>query len=308
MGTRAGLRARAGLCIILALAVCSEVAFADDPTPRDDPPAQSDPSKPAAPRAQKKSDEDVTFKSLPLDILHDQAFLWLRPFRLHSSDLPWMGAFLGTTAGLMVIDNNAAQGLVANPPGGGYNFSRTVGKLGTPLYGSAIMGTIYLVGIASKSKHAQATGILGIRAVADSMIIVEALKAVTQRPRPTLPGGVTPNHNADGEFFTGGNSFPSGHAIGSFALATVVAERNRQRPWLVAGAYGLAGLVSVSRVTERRHFPSDVFVGAVLGHLIGRHVVHSAESDAPSVWNHLRVEPFATRLGGPGVSVTWNFQ
>jgi membrane-associated phospholipid phosphatase len=170
------------------------------------------------------------------------------------------------------------------------------------------MGTVYLVGLASKSKHAQATGILGIQAVADSMIIVEALKAATQRPRPTLPGGSTPNHNADGQFFTGGNSFSSGHAIGSFALATVVAERNRKRPWLAAGAYGLAGLVSVSRITERRHFPSDVFVGAVIGHLVGRHVAHSAEVDKQSVWNHLRLEPVAARLGSPGVSVNWDFQ
>lgn len=255
-----------------------------------------------------KPDEQISFKNLPRDILRDQAFLWLRPFRLRTGDLPWAGAFLGTTAGLMVIDNNAAQGLVAHPPGRGYDFSRTVTKLGTPLYGSAVMGTVYLVGLASKSKHAQATGILGIRAVADSMIVVESLKTATQRPRPTLARGVIPNHNADGEFFAGGNSFPSGHAAGSFALATVVAARNRQRPWLAAGAYGLAGLVSFSRVTERRHFPSDVFVGAVLGHLIGRHVAHSAKLDKPSVWNHLRVEPSATRLGGSGVSVTWDFR
>lgn len=307
MLTRAGLGARLSLYSILALAVGSEVAFADDQTPRGDPPAQSGTSQPPAPRAHKKSDEDVSFRSLPRDVLHDQAFLWLRPFRLHSSDIPWAGAFLGTTAGLMVIDNNAAQGLVANPTGRGYHFSRTVGKLGRPLYGSAIMGTVYLVGVASKSKHAQATGILGIRAVADSMIIVKSLKAATQRPRPTLPGGVIPNHNADGEFFTGGNSFPSGHAISSFALATVVAQRNRKRPWLVAGAYGLAGVVSVSRVTERRHFPSDVFVGAVLGHLIGRHVAHSAESQSPSVWNHLQIEPYPARGGGSAVSVTWDF-
>jgi membrane-associated phospholipid phosphatase len=288
--------------------VCSEVAFADDQTPRDDPPAQSDASKPATANKRRKSDEHVSFKSLPHDVLHDQAFLWLRPFRLHSSDLPWTGAFLGTTAGLMFIDNNVAQGLVANPPGHGYNFSRTVTKLGTPLYGSAIMGTVYLVGLASKSQHAQATGILGIRAVADSMIIVESLKAATQRPRPTLPGGVIPNHNADGEFFAGGNSFPSGHAAGSFALATVVAQRNRNRPWISVASYGLAGLVSVPRITERRHFPSDVFVGAVLGHLVGRHVAHSAEPQSPSVWNHLQIEPYPTRGGSSGISVTWNFQ
>lgn len=309
MGTRAGIKVHPILTIVLALAVCSEAAYSRDhgQTLGSGPPKRADVTKPPTARVQNKSEGKVSFKTLPHDVLHDQAFLWLRPFRLQSRDLPWAGAFLGTTTGLMFNDNNVAQRLAANPPGRGYDFSQTVTKLGTPLYASAIMGTVYLAGLASKSKHAQATGILGIRAVADSMIIVQSLKAITQRPRPTLPGGVILNHNADGEFFAGGNSFPSGHAAGSFALATVVAQRNRNRPWVSVAAYSLAGLVSVPRITERRHFPSDFFVGAVLGCLIGRHIAHSAEGRSPSVWNHLQIDPYPTRGGGSGISVTWNF-
>jgi hypothetical protein len=88
----------------------------------------------------------------------------------------------------------------------------------------------------------------------------------------------------------------------------VVSMRNRKRPWIPVAAYGLAGLVSVSRIPERRHFPSDVFVGAALGYLIGRHVVHSAEAKSPSTWNHLRLEPAASRGGGLALTVNWDFQ
>ena len=38
-------------------------------------------------------------------------------------------------------------------------------------------------------------------------------------------------------------------------------------------AYGLATGVSVTRVLGQEHFPSDVFVGAACGYLIGRYVV-----------------------------------
>src|SRR6185312_13419517 len=36
--------------------------------------------------------------------------------------------------------------------------------------------------------------------------------------------------------------------------------------------YGAAGAVSISRVTGRQHFPSDVVVGSTLGWLIGRQI------------------------------------
>jgi membrane-associated phospholipid phosphatase len=207
----------------------------------------------------------------------------------------------------MFVDNNVAQGLAANPPGGGYDFSSTVGKIGMPLSGAAIGGTIYLLGRTYHNQHAQTTGVLSLRALADSALIVQVLKTLAQRPRPTHRGGVHTNHLADGEFFARGNAFPSGHAAGAFALATVIAERNRQRPWIPLAAYGLAGLVSSSRVTVRRHFPSDVFVGAVIGYLIGRRVVHDAEAQARSNARRVHFSPYVPSGGGAAMAFSWTF-
>jgi membrane-associated phospholipid phosphatase len=233
--------------------------------------------------------------------------LWLRPFQPRRADLPWAAAFFGTTAGLIAVDRHVGQSLSANPPGAGYHFGKTVSALGTPLTGGAIAGTFYLVGRARKNPYAQATGILSIRAVVDSVIIVKALKAATQRPRPTFSGGTTRDHNADGQFFSGGSSFPSGHTIGAFSFATVIAERYRERPWVPVTAYSLAGLVGVARIVERQHFPSDVFVGAALGYLIGRHVAHSAEAKPSSAWNRLHIEPLVPAYGGSAFSISWDF-
>ncbi len=267
----------------------------------------ADPAPATSSPAQAPQTEQPSFKNLPRDVFRDQVFLWLRPFRPRRADLPWAGAFFGTTAGLIAIDRRVGQGLSANPPGTGYHFGNTVSELGSPLTGAAIAGTFYLVGRARRDQYAQVTGILSMRAAADGAIIVQALKAATQRPRPTFSGGTTRDHNADGQFFSGGNSFPSGHTIGAFSVATVIAERYRTRPWVPVAAYSLASLVGIARVAERQHFPSDVFVGAVLGYLIGRHVVHSAEDPSKSGWNHLRLEPGMGPGGGPAITVAWDF-
>jgi len=69
-----------------------------------------------------------------------------------------------------------------------------------------------------------------------------------------------PSLNAD---FT---SFPSGHAMTSFALAVVLARAMpRQRVWF----YALAAYISVFRVVGSSHFATDVLGGAVIGAMIG---------------------------------------
>lgn len=74
--------------------------------------------------------------------------------------------------------------------------------------------------------------------------------------------------------FTGGRgSFPSGHTIAAFSVATVFADRYRRHRWVPWVAYGLAGLVGFSRVTLQSHFPSNVFMGAALGYVISHNIV-----------------------------------
>jgi len=67
-----------------------------------------------------------------------------------------------------------------------------------------------------------------------------------------------------GSFLRGHGSFPSGHAIAAFSVATIAARRSRNRKWIPYAAYGLPGAVAFSRHTLLAHFVSDVFVGAFL--------------------------------------------
>lgn len=96
-----------------------------------------------------------------------------------------------------------------------------------------------------------------------SLIIGEwFLKNIIARPRPKidLPGAIVPFD------FYHSFSFPSGHAVMSFAAAFVLGRVHKKSKWLY---YSLAMLISFSRIYLGKHYPSDVLVGAVIGLLIG---------------------------------------
>lgn len=65
----------------------------------------------------------------------------------------------------------------------------------------------------------------------------------------------------------GNSSFPSGHATGSFAIATglFLALRGTRHAWVGHAALAWASLVAFSRIYVGVHFVTDVVAGACLG-------------------------------------------
>ena len=90
-------------------------------------------------------------------------------------------------------------------------------------------------------------------------------------------------------------SFPSGHASGTFATATVFQRRYGWKAGLPA--YGIASWVAASRLSENKHFLSDVVFGAAIGLAAGRTVMWDRGS------TRFSIEPMAAP-GGAGVQMT----
>jgi hypothetical protein len=104
-------------------------------------------------------------------------------------------------------------------------------------------------------------------AAVDSLAITEAVKYAAGRNRP-LQG----NHN--GEFWSGGDSFPSEHAAAAWSVAAVLShEYPGPLPKLLA--YGAAAAISAARVEGKQHFTSDVLVGSAIGWLTGEFVYNT---------------------------------
>jgi len=200
------------------------------------------------------------------NILRDQKAIWTSPAHVHGHDAPWL-FMLGMTAGGFLATDRATGDDMARHTGQ-LDASRIISYAGS-IYGvSAAAGSFYLIGRATHNQRARETGILATEAIIDSGIVVTALKEISQRARP-LTG------KDRSKFFVGGSSFPSGHSIEAWSVATVVASEYHDRLAVQIAAYGIAGAVSVSRFTGLHHYLSDVLVGSAMGYGIGHYVYHA---------------------------------
>ncbi|MBV8827612.1 MAG: phosphatase PAP2 family protein [Acidobacteriaceae bacterium] len=200
-------------------------------------------------------------------VLKDERQMLTSPFRIKKHDLEWLLPLSGGVAFLLSSDTrNMTERLHTNPPT--ISESSSVSNAGLFALALAPAG-LYWWGWRHDDSYTRETALLSVRATIDSLLTTELIGAVARRERPAVD-------NASGHFATGNfwnSSFPSHHAAVAWSLASVIAER--YPGWMTQlGSYGIATAVSLSRVSGRQHFPSDVAVGSALGFLTGRYVAH----------------------------------
>ena len=220
--------------------------------------------------------------TLPSTLFRDQIGLWTSPTKARFPDATWLVPLGGFTAALMATDSHTSLHL-SNDPGTLTRF-RHLSDYGA--YSMAAgAGGIYFLGLLTHNQHQRETGFLGGEAAIDSLITVEALKYATGRQRPFQGKGTGP-------FFNSGSSFPSEHAATTWAIAGIVAHEYPS-PFMKFLSYGVATVVSASRITAKQHFPSDVLVGAAIGYLTSEYVYHKHHSyDLPgSTWEVPGIRP-----------------
>jgi len=176
------------------------------------------------------------------------------------------------------------------------DFFRNIEKFGTKQYGLPVLAGFYAVGLAADDYNAKTVALDGFSASVISSLTTSIFKGVAGRARPNT--GLGPHH---WNLFGGDQSFPSGHATGAFAFASVIAG-HYDSSWVATTAYTIASLVGVARVEQDAHWASDVIAGGLIGGLIGHHLV-----DFNETWreNH----ELAPELGTDGreLTLSWKF-
>src|SRR6516164_401245 len=230
-----------------------------------------------------KTDTSTTikgnWKGLGERFLVDQKQIWTSPAQLRWPDTLWLMPLSGVTTGMFVTDADMSRHISHNPTTvSHYNTASNVGV--AALLGGA--GAMWLFSYPKHNEHWRETGFLAAEAVLNSFVVVEAMKYPLGRERPNQDNGA-------GSFFSGGTSFPSEHAAASWAVASVVAHEY-PGPLTKILAYGLATFVDYSRYRARQHFPSDVFIGSVIGNLIGEDIYsrHHDQELGGAPWNSFR--------------------
>ncbi len=214
---------------------------------------------------------DLTVRNLPKFLAQDQLAFWTLP--LHSSVQSlafWVPATFGTAA---LVGNDTA--IEAKLPTSPTTVSRaanasTAGMLA--LLG--VGGGLYMMGQAQHDDHQRETGFLVGEAAIDAYAASTAVQYTTQRERPFTG-------NNKGQFFYGGNSFPSNTAAVSWAAASVIAH---EYPGTLTKllVYGLAAGVSAGRVIGEKHWTSDAVIGSAMGWYMGTQV-YRARSQGPEI-------------------------
>ena len=211
---------------------------------------------------------NTSISGLPKNILFDQQRIWTSPARLRFADADWLIPAAGIMAGFLSTDSDISRHLSHSPAT--VSHYKTISTAGVAaLIGGA--GGMWLASFPTHNQHWRETGFLAGEAAIDSLIPVELLKYSLGRQRPYQGDGTGP-------FFQGGTSFPSEHAAAAWAVAGVIAhEYPGPLPKLLV--YSLASLVTYSRVKGHQHFPTDVFVGSIMGNMVAQNV-YSRHHDA----------------------------
>jgi membrane-associated phospholipid phosphatase len=210
-----------------------------------------------------------------------------KPFHMTKKDWRNFGIFTGGAAAVYFFADKPIQqaalrlrnrNTVLN------NVSKYVTNFGGLYEGYTLVG-LAGYGLLFKDKKIVTTTLLATQSYVTAGALESVLKFLTGETRPTYyPAGVEAKPRFLGPFSKVGksasgkteySSFPSGHTTVAFAAATVFASEYRDKPIIPVIAYSAATLIGISRITENKHWTTDVLAGAAVGFLSGKQVVNN---------------------------------
>jgi hypothetical protein len=201
-------------------------------------------------------------RKLALNIVLDEKDIFTSPFHVtRHNALEWLVP-IAITGGLIVGDRRIANTLENSR--GQVSWGGRISNIGASYTLIPIVASSYVYGAWRDNPKGREIGVLGTETLLDSLIVVEVLKEVFRRDRP--------DDKRPGDFWAGGSSFPSGHAMESWSIASLLDHEFKHKRIVGITAYTLAGIVSAARIAARKHFASDVVAGGTMGWFIGRHV------------------------------------
>jgi membrane-associated phospholipid phosphatase len=210
-----------------------------------------------------------------------------KPFHMTAQDWRNLGLFALSGAALALVDEPVQRFAVDlrdhNP--GMLKMSNYITNTGGK-YETVTLAGLFAYGMIFKNEKIRTTALLASQSYITSAAFQILIKGLAGRQRPFYyhPNVVEAEPKFHGPFHEVfrdangsriGSSFPSGHTTAAFAAATVFAMEYRDRPLVPIISYSFASLIGLSRITENKHWLTDVFAGAGLGFITGMQVVNN---------------------------------
>lgn len=216
----------------------------------------------------------------------------------------WITAALITGTGVLIYTQDEV--IIKYVQRNSNDFTEATAKyflepIGKGIYTLPLLASMYIYGSASGNNKPKTVALLGVKAFIISSVFGQIIKHVTHRHRPYQ------NDPPDFRKWYGPfsdikyTSFPSGHTISAFSIATVLAEAYKDKKWIPVVSYSLATLAGLSRMHDNQHWATDVFAGAVIGYFTGRFIFRSYMKK-----NSISIQPYSGN-GYTGISLKLAF-
>lgn len=193
----------------------------------------------------------------------DQKHLYRGPFEAHN--LKWDAVILIGTGAFLAADRRIENNVSHS------NFTAYQAISDAALGGLAgSIAGIYLYGAKTEHRHARETGELELETLINTFLIYTPMQLIAGRQRPDEGN----NHGDFLKHHAVNTSFPGGHAMFTWAMASVLADEY-PKPWARVLSYGAAFTVTFARFMARDHWASDMFVGTGLGIAIAEKTFHT---------------------------------
>jgi membrane-associated phospholipid phosphatase len=215
----------------------------------------------------------------------DAKSLATAPLRWTSNDWKRFTEGIGAVAIVMIADKKLEDAVQRNRS----SFTDSVARRVTPFGGGRglqVSAVLLGAGYFAHDSRLFAAGHDALEAQFWAAgVVTPLLKDVFGRARPNTNDGSHTFHfwSTDNPH----NSFPSGHSTSAWAAATAIAAHydGYVIPTIV---YTLATSVSLARMNDHVHFPSDVLAGALIGRSVAKSITfrHQKMHVAPLVTPH----------------------
>ncbi|MCB2199574.1 phosphatase PAP2 family protein [bacterium] len=234
-------------------------------------------------------------------IVHDAASIFTSPFRWDKRDWLTAAGVVAIAGGLYSQEQKIFDAIRDNR--GDYPLQPAI-KLGSNIEKSALksINTGYYVGgmvlgAVLKNETIYEISIGTLEAYLIGGVTQQLTWKIAGRARPQRGAGPYTFHTEQG------HSFFSGHTSNAFLMATVISMNVDYLPMQFL-AWTYAGTIGLQRIAYDKHWPSDVFVGAVHGAVIAHAVVRHRQNRSTA----LRLQPaLLGDRGTPGVGVSFSF-
>lgn len=169
-------------------------------------------------------------------------------------------AFAGIVAALSAEDKAVRNEIQGGREGTRDDISRTIRHVGQPeVYATVALGTV-ATGLISGNSRITRAGARISSGIALGGVVSTLIKFSVGRRRPFS----ATDQYTFGAFSKADASFPSGHTMTAFALATGVSDELHSLPVSIT-MYTLATGVAWSRMNDNKHWLTDVVAGAAIG-------------------------------------------